>query len=65
MFDYSCLFRYGDNHVGSSGLIYFQTIEHFEGWFNSNTQIRWAILVVTETGKVISTRSRPAPKFGE
>ena len=65
MFVYSCLFRFGDNHVGSSGLTYFQNKENFEGWFNSNTQIRWAVLVLTETGEIVSTLSRPAPKYGQ
>ncbi len=65
MFGYSCIFRYGDNHIGSSGLTYFQTVESFEGWFNSNTQVRWAILVSTEEGQVVSTLNRPAPRYGQ
>lgn len=64
MFEYSCLFRYGDNYVGSSGLMYFQTLESFEGWFQNNSQIRWAILVLSETGEITSKLSRPAPRFG-
>jgi hypothetical protein len=65
MFEYSCLFRYGDNYIGSSGLMYFQKIDHFDGWFHGNSQIRWAILVESETGEIISTLSRPAAKFGQ
>ena len=65
MFDYSCLFRYGDSYVGSSGLVYFQTIDQFQAWFRNSTQVRWAILAKTETGEVVSTLSRPAAKFGE
>ena len=65
MFEYSCLFRYGDNHVGSSGLVYFQTTEQFDGWFRNSPLIRWAILVASETGEVVSRLSRPAPKFGD
>jgi hypothetical protein len=49
MFDYSCLFRYGDNHVG--------------GWFKTSSQIRWAILAKSETGEVVSRLERPTPKL--
>jgi hypothetical protein len=65
MFDYSCLFRYGDNHIGSSGLVYFHSIEDFEAWFKTSSQIRWAILANSETGVVAATLSRPAPKYGQ
>jgi hypothetical protein len=65
MFDYSCLFRYGDNHIGSSGLVYFHTVDEFDAWFRTSNQIRWAILAMTETGEVISSLSRPAVKFGQ
>jgi hypothetical protein len=63
MFDYSCLFRYGDNHVGSSGVVYFHTIQDFEGWFKTSSQIRWAILAKSETGEVVSRLERPTPKL--
>ena len=65
MFQYSCIFHYGDKNVGSSGLVYFQTQEEFEGWFKNSLQIRWAILVRSDSGEVIATLSRPAPKFGQ
>lgn len=65
MFEYSCLFHYGDSNVGSSGLVYFQTTEEFEGWFRNSAQIRWAILVKSESGEVVATLSRPALKFAQ
>jgi hypothetical protein len=65
MYGYSCLFRYGDNHVGSSGLIYFDSVEKFEEWFKSSLQIRWAALANSETGAIVSTLSRPTPKYGQ
>lgn len=64
MFEYSCVFHYGDTLVGSSGLVYFRSIDQFEGWFKTSRQIRWAVLVLNDTGAVISTLSRPAPKYG-
>ena len=63
MFEYSCLFRYGDTHVGSSGLVYFHTIQDFEGWFKTSSQIRWAILASSNTGEVVSRLERPTPKI--
>jgi hypothetical protein len=65
MFEYSCLFRYGDSHVGSSGLVYFQTRDQFDGWFKNSPLIRWAILVTSESGEVVSTLNRPAPRAGQ
>mgnify|MGYP001205334092 CR=1 FL=1 len=62
MFDYSCLFRYGDTHIGSSGLVYFHTVQDFEAWFKTSSQIRWAILARSESGEVVSRLERPAPK---
>ncbi len=63
MFDYSCLFRYGDIHIGSSGLVYFHTIQDFEAWFKTSSQIRWAILARSDTGEVVSRQERHTPRM--
>ncbi len=59
MYEFSCLFHYGDNQIGSSGLIYFASPEKFADWFEHSHQIRWAVLVENQTGKVVSSRNRP------
>jgi hypothetical protein len=64
MYDYSCLFHYGDARIGSSGLVYFQTTDQFESWFKNSEQIRWAVLVKNDTGEVTSTLNRPISKYG-
>lgn len=63
MHEYSCLFRYGDSVIGSSGLIYFASMDKFEDWFQYSNQIQWAVLVNNETGRVMTTRSRTASEL--
>jgi hypothetical protein len=43
--------------------VYFHTIQDFEGWFKTSSQIRWAILAKSETGEVVSRLERPTPKL--
>ena len=60
MYEFSCLFHYGDTVIGSSGLIYFASIDKFDNWFQNSKQIQWAILVKNENGSVVTSRNRPA-----
>ena len=63
MDELSCLFHYGDNQIGSSGMIYFASSEKFDDWFQNSHQIRWAVLVENQTGTVVSTHNRPAVQY--
>ena len=63
MYEYSCLFRYGDSVVGSSGLIYFASIDKFNDWFQNTHQVQWAVLVKNESGSVVTSRNRTAAEL--